>query len=228
MNIIVNIDNKKFSLNGVQYFKNYISNVAGNNLKIINAYDSNDVLLDWVDYTQISVNSVVYGSVTLLQQNLIDVCFNRSVGQSSYKQTIVLPYFVFASYNTISYMGFDPTMSVMYYWQNVNQNNPNLLVPAPYTAIGLINDNGIIDKISFLAQKPYGPVANIDIALFITDTVAGLNPVQIFVGTNLEGKVILENLNINVQKNKVLHMFIKNNETTNQVNFMYNFTISIK
>lgn len=80
MNIISNVDNRKFTLNGIQYFKNYISNVAGSNIRIINAYDSNDVLLDWVDYAQITLNGVVYGSVALLQQNLIDVCFNRAIG----------------------------------------------------------------------------------------------------------------------------------------------------
>lgn len=79
MNIIIDIDIRRFSLNGIEYFKNYISNVAGTQLKIINAYDSNNVLLDWTNYTQISVNGVVYGSIALLQSNLIEVCFNRSL-----------------------------------------------------------------------------------------------------------------------------------------------------
>jgi hypothetical protein len=79
MNIIIDIDIRRFSLNGIEYFKNYISNVAGTQLKIINAYDSNNILLDWTNYTQISVNGVVYGSIALLQSNLIEVCFNRSL-----------------------------------------------------------------------------------------------------------------------------------------------------
>ena len=82
MIIINNVSDSRFSFNGIQYFKNYITKVAGDRIIIFNAYDSKDVLVDWTLFDQIQMNDVVYGSVNLLQLNIIDTCYTRNIDQS--------------------------------------------------------------------------------------------------------------------------------------------------
>lgn len=277
MNIIVDIDNKNFSLNGIKYFKNYISNVAGNNLKIINAYDSNNVLLDWINFNQISVNGVIYGSVALLQHNLIDVCFNRSIsidpsvflpsdltdypdatlpisdttpllvnqggfwkkvnksnivtaGNSGggWKQIIGFPFFTFITLNPSSYIVTDHGSATLSYYVSLGTNNANAIIPDVKTVVGVVNDNSILDKISFLTVLGGGNDNNVDIAVFMADTASGTNAQLIYNGVNLTGKVILENLNINIPKNKVLHFSLKCNTFITYYNWMYNLQFFLK
>jgi len=78
MIIINNIDTKKFSLDGIPYFKNYISEVAGNSIRIFNAYDKNDIRVDYTNFANIELDGVVYGSVALLQDALLEVIYTRS------------------------------------------------------------------------------------------------------------------------------------------------------
>lgn len=78
MIIINNINTKKFSLDGIPYFKNYISEVAGNSIRIFNAYDKNDIRVDYTNFANIELDGVVYGSVALLQDALLEVIYTRS------------------------------------------------------------------------------------------------------------------------------------------------------
>ena len=75
--IIASIDDKTFSLNGITYLRNFQSLVHVNNIRITNSYDSNQILLDNTIYSDVTLNDVVYDSVSLLQTALALVLFNR-------------------------------------------------------------------------------------------------------------------------------------------------------
>ena len=77
MTTIQLVNLQRFSCNGIQYFKNFISRVEGNRITIYNAYDSRDELVSNVLFSQLSLNGVIYPNVVLLQQNLLPVIFNR-------------------------------------------------------------------------------------------------------------------------------------------------------
>jgi len=78
MNIITTISDTRFSFNGIQYLKNYISKVAGNKLMIFNCYDNKDVLIDLLPYTQYSLDGVVHTNAANLQEALLPVIYSRS------------------------------------------------------------------------------------------------------------------------------------------------------
>lgn len=78
MNIIVTISDRRFSLNGIQYLKNYITRISGNRLTIKNCYDGSDVLLPLTVYTDFTVNGLTYDSASLLQAALLDVLYSRN------------------------------------------------------------------------------------------------------------------------------------------------------
>lgn len=77
MTIINTVSDSRFSLNGVQYLKNYISAVRGSRVEVFNCYERADVLLPLTQYSQVSLNGTVYGSAPLLQAALLDVIYSR-------------------------------------------------------------------------------------------------------------------------------------------------------
>lgn len=77
MTIINTVSDSRFSLNGVQYLKNYISAVRGNRVEVFNCYERADVLLPLTLYSEVSLNGTVYGSAPLLQAALLDVIYSR-------------------------------------------------------------------------------------------------------------------------------------------------------
>lgn len=80
MNIINTFDDKRFTLNGIQYFKNYISAVRGDRIEIFNCYERKDVLVALTGFEHFNVNGTIHNSAASLQQALIDVLYTRSVG----------------------------------------------------------------------------------------------------------------------------------------------------
>jgi hypothetical protein len=78
MIIINTVNSTRFSLNGIQYFKNYISEVAGSAITIYNAYDRKDVKVDFVNFAEIELNGTVYGNVGDLQSALLPVIYTRA------------------------------------------------------------------------------------------------------------------------------------------------------
>lgn len=94
MNIIENVDEKTFSLNGIKYLKNYISIVAGSKVMIFNCYENKDVLIELTDYTQFTVNGVAYASAALLQEALLNVIYSRAniAEGSAFDQNNILLY----------------------------------------------------------------------------------------------------------------------------------------
>ncbi|KAF2518246.1 hypothetical protein E0W68_09485 [Flavobacterium salilacus subsp. salilacus] len=99
MIIINSLNESRFTLNGIQFFKNYISKIAGDKIKIFNCYENSDVLVDFTEYTDIELNGTTYESAEALQAGIIDVIYSRltSGGSSSpvLNQNNVGRYFIF-------------------------------------------------------------------------------------------------------------------------------------
>jgi len=79
MIIINNIDGTYFEFNGIRYFKNFTSVVAGSKLRILNVYDSKIELLALTDYSQITLNGTIYVNAALLQAALLPVIYSIDV-----------------------------------------------------------------------------------------------------------------------------------------------------
>jgi hypothetical protein len=77
MTVIETLSSQRFLLNGIEYFKNYLSEVAGNKIRIYNAYDKCDVKLDWTSYGDIQLDGITFGSVGALQSALLPVIYTR-------------------------------------------------------------------------------------------------------------------------------------------------------
>lgn len=77
MIVINTVSNKRFSLNGVEYLKNFLSFVAGNRLLIYNAYDRKDERTELTLFSDYTVNGVIYGSAAILQSALLDIIYSR-------------------------------------------------------------------------------------------------------------------------------------------------------
>ncbi|GGB83938.1 hypothetical protein GCM10007424_24930 [Flavobacterium suaedae] len=69
---------KRFILNGVEYFRNYITRIAGNKLIIYNVYDNKDVLIPFTEYSQFTVNGTSYNSIEELQSAIMSICYDRT------------------------------------------------------------------------------------------------------------------------------------------------------
>lgn len=78
MIIIETVNSTRFSVDGIEYFKNYISEVAGNQITIFNAYDRKDIRVDWVHYGEIELNGTVYSNSADLQSALLPVIYTRA------------------------------------------------------------------------------------------------------------------------------------------------------
>lgn len=78
MNTIIEVDDFKFSLNGVKYLKNYLSRPYGNKLEVYNCYERKDVLIEQAHYSEFTVDGATFGSVAALQEALLNVLYNRN------------------------------------------------------------------------------------------------------------------------------------------------------
>ena len=74
---IVNVNNTTFSLDGVEYLKNFMSVVYGDKVEIVNVYDSSFVLKERTIYSDWTIDGGGYASAILLQSDLKDVIYNR-------------------------------------------------------------------------------------------------------------------------------------------------------
>jgi hypothetical protein len=78
MIVINTVSSSRFSIDGIEYFKNFTPVARGNTIAIINAYDSRLDLSGAKQYDQYNVNSVVYATVELAQSALLPVLFSRT------------------------------------------------------------------------------------------------------------------------------------------------------
>lgn len=67
-----------FSLNGVNYLKNFQGIVSGDNLKIVGIYDSKIILVPFTNYADFTVDAAGFASVALLQAALLTILYNRA------------------------------------------------------------------------------------------------------------------------------------------------------
>lgn len=77
MNYILTVSDKLFSLNGISYLKNYITQIKGNSIEIFNCYERTDVLLPATLYSDITLNGTVYTNIQLLQAAIVFVLYSR-------------------------------------------------------------------------------------------------------------------------------------------------------
>jgi len=78
MNIISTVNDKRFSINNIQYLKNYVTEVHGNKIEIFNCYERHDVLIPLTHYSNFMVDGVVYPNAVNLQAALLPVLYSRN------------------------------------------------------------------------------------------------------------------------------------------------------
>lgn len=97
MHFIDSLNETRFTLNGAEYLKNYVSAVRGGKVEIFNCYETKDILVPLSRPAEISVNGSVYEDALQLQAVLQDVLFSRStltggstIGQNNKGRIIAL------------------------------------------------------------------------------------------------------------------------------------------
>ena len=76
--VINTVNTQRFSLNGVQYFKNFTSFVVGNEIQVFSAYDRTFCLIPFTDFTEIKLDGTIYTDVESLQAALLPVIYTRA------------------------------------------------------------------------------------------------------------------------------------------------------
>jgi hypothetical protein len=79
MIIINSISATKFTIDGIEYFKNFMPIVRGNTISIINIYDSKVDLSGAKVFDQYNVNGIVYGTIEDTQSALLPALFSRDI-----------------------------------------------------------------------------------------------------------------------------------------------------
>lgn len=81
---IQSFDERMFLVDGITHYRKFFSNVrAGNLVRIYNAFNPVDVLVDYVKFDQIELNGVIYPTVEQLQTALLEVIFTADFGDGS-------------------------------------------------------------------------------------------------------------------------------------------------
>ncbi len=79
MAIIINtVNDQRFSFNGIEYFKNFTSFVAGDRIHIFSAYDRCHELTPFVTFDEVTLNGVTFATVSELQSALLPVIYTRA------------------------------------------------------------------------------------------------------------------------------------------------------
>lgn len=78
MIIINSVSNTRFSFNGIEYFRNYISVVRGDRVEIFNCYEREDIMLPLTHYSEVSLNGITYSNAADLQSALQSVIYSRA------------------------------------------------------------------------------------------------------------------------------------------------------
>lgn len=72
-----------FKINNVTLVRNFHSYVSGTKIRVVNAYDTTDVLLPYTLFSEISVNGVVYNSAIELAEILSPILFLKQGGSGT-------------------------------------------------------------------------------------------------------------------------------------------------
>jgi lysophospholipase L1-like esterase len=78
MNVFQELSVSRFTLNGIEYLKNYVSSVHGDKVVVFNNYERKDTLVELTSYKNYTVNGSEYGSAEALQAALLSVIYNRT------------------------------------------------------------------------------------------------------------------------------------------------------
>lgn len=122
MNIINTLDDKRFTLNGIQYFRNYVSVVRGSRVELFNCYERKDVLVPLADFTEFTVNGSLPDSAANLQEALIEVTYSRITGSGSSTQNNTGRYITIGPRRGVS-----PPATPAELAQYINQNSSSTL-----------------------------------------------------------------------------------------------------
>lgn len=76
--VIVETSQDKFTINGIEYFKNFLPHAVDGNLRIINAYDSDLQLAPFNAVDEYTVDGITYGNIADLQSALLPVLYTRN------------------------------------------------------------------------------------------------------------------------------------------------------
>lgn len=138
MIVINNIDDTRFSFNGVEYFKNFTPVVIGNYIRILNTYDSAIELTSAPTlYSDFEVDSVTYGSAALLQSAILPVLFSRvSLGGGG-----VTPKYATLTSSQLA------TQDVDGFVAYANALNPNLVIAPDEFYDFIVTDTGMYFKL---------------------------------------------------------------------------------
>lgn len=77
MTNITNINSQRFTMNGISYYKNFLSQVIGDSIRIVNAYDSKFELLRPTNFNNITINGQPYSSAQSIQLALLPILYTR-------------------------------------------------------------------------------------------------------------------------------------------------------
>lgn len=78
MIIINTVSAERFTLDGIEYFKNFTPIVAGDTIRLLNTYDSGIEIVKATNYAGYTVNGATFLSVAALQSALLPVIFTRA------------------------------------------------------------------------------------------------------------------------------------------------------
>ena len=89
--IIDTVSDQRFSLNGIEYLKNYVTEVHGSKIEVFNCYERNDVLIELTDFSEFKVNGEVYTTAAQLQAALLHVLYSRSTLGGDSPDSAIIP-----------------------------------------------------------------------------------------------------------------------------------------
>ena len=79
MNIINNVNDTIFTLNGIRYFKNFAPLVRGGKIALVCVYDSKLALIDFSGVDKFTVDGLTFSDLPALVQTLIPIVYVRQV-----------------------------------------------------------------------------------------------------------------------------------------------------
>jgi hypothetical protein len=183
MIVINTVNSKLFSLNGVNYVKNFLSFVAGDKVCIYNAYDRNDERIKPTIYTDFTVNGTAYGSATALQAALIGVIYTRDSlgGQIIGVQDAI----------NDGELDLAPSQNAVFDALALKSDKTDTDSPDIITTIGTVNQTGAnitIDALAFawrIAQVNY--TNTLQYTTTIASATEGFNRIDILVANTSNG-----------------------------------------
>lgn len=156
MVFINNIDGQSFSLNGIPYFKNFLPHVVGDNLRVVNQYDTSLMLSDYKNFSEYSVDGNTFASIAQLQSALLPVLYTRnSLGGGIAGDSNQIVYSA-----GFSLVGQTLTIQPLWIWKifsNIYSNPIEAEINIPFSASGKVRIDRIAATINNNFVRIVGP-----------------------------------------------------------------------